>query len=96
LENAAAAFGIVDPDFLLRAPGHHMQRQSGLPAAQVPKRRIDRAQGKARDRADRGRMRMEEQVLPDLFDHRRIAPEQLRTEMVADERHDRRTAVPMV
>src|SRR6185436_7456065 len=87
-----AAFGIVDGYFPLCSARHHVQRQTGFPAAHVPQRRIDGTKRQAGNRPDGRRVRMEEQILPDLFDHRSIAPEQLRAKVVANQGDDRRTS----
>src|SRR5436190_2039660 len=85
------ALRIVYPDFLLRASRHDVQREPSFSAAHVPQCRVDRTERKTGDGTDRSGMGVEEQILPDLFDHGRIAPKQLRSQMIADKRDDRGT-----
>ncbi len=86
------AFGRVDGDFRLRAARGLPQRQSGAPALEVPQRGVDRREREARDRADRRRVRVKEQVLPDRLDAIGVAADESRREVVAQQRDDRRAA----
>ena len=68
---------------------------SGSPARrhlQVPQRGVDRGEREAGDRADRRRVRVEEEVLPDRLDLVGIAADQPRREMIAQQRDHRRAA----
>ena len=87
-----AAFGAVDRHARLRAARGLPQRQPRAPAAPVPQRGVDRRQREARDRADRGRVGVEEEVAPDRLDAVGIAADEPGCEMIAQQRDDRRAA----
>ena len=87
-----AAFRRVDGDALLRAAGRQPQRLAVAAAAPVPQRGVDSRQRKAGDRADAGGVRREHQLAPDRLDLRRVLADQPRRQVVAQQRHHRRSS----
>jgi hypothetical protein len=87
-----AALRRVERHPALRAARRLPQGQPGAPRLQVPQRRVDGGQRETRDRADGGRVGGEEQVLPDRLDPVRIAADELRRQVIAQQRHHRRAA----
>ena len=67
-----AAFGRVDRHTRLRTAGQAPQRQAGHARVAVPQRRVDRGEPEARDRADRGRVGVEEELAPDRLEGLRV------------------------
>src|SRR5207244_10550782 len=87
-------FGGVERTGILRAAGEHGERERGAPAAQIPERGVERGQRECGDRADGGRMRVEQEVAPDRLDVLRLAADKQWREMIGEKRHDRRAPGP--
>ena len=83
-----AAFRVIDRYACLRATGHDMKRGPGALATEVPERHVDGRERQAHGCAHRVGMGVEEETLPDLFHHRRIAPQQPWRHVVTQKRHN--------
>ena len=92
LDMQPAALGRVEPDPVLRAASHHVQRQAGPPALQVPQSRVDGRHGDGREGTDRRSVSKEQEAPPDLFDQARVTSEDGGRERALDEPHDRGAA----
>ena len=89
-----ATLGRVHGNGGLGTAGGLPQRLVRAAALQIPQRGVDRSKRKARDRAHRRCVRVEEKIFPQAFDLSRVAPDQARAQMIAQQRDDRRPAGP--